>query len=390
MNVLRREKFGGIAFKDFSFQLLDQEGYDFLLNEPDSIELANTNKSYSESILKSPIRVYIDLTRNCNLNCITCVNNSGNEISNPLSLEEHKNILENLVKSEVFEIKFSGGEITTFPEWHLILGKSADLGLQFSVNTNGVIGQRKLEILAETNPAEVSISIDGGRDLNRNIRGKWAFDAIEHTLNYLAMKGIRTTINSMLTAKTQEEDIQAILDIGANYCQDISFFPIRPIGRARDQADYHLSINKMGELNILVEKHKEKHALLNVKTNSQNLYSNSIDLETAGRFGLMAGGADGFTRFNIFPDGNMYAGGCVPYVSEESYSSQCLGNVRDFDFGIDEIWHLSDKLWDIRKQSSEYQVRCEGCNEYKTNCSGFTLDMEHYREVYGNNPFCAK
>ena len=91
-----------------------------------------------EGLLYAPTRIYFELTRECNLRCLHCFNSSAKPIPSEMNTEEMMLSLEGLRKNNVFDIRFTGGELTVRPDWFEILKRAKDLGFTVSANTNGV------------------------------------------------------------------------------------------------------------------------------------------------------------------------------------------------------------------------------------------------------------
>ncbi len=87
-------------------------------------------------------------------------------------------------------------------------------------------------------------------------------------------------------------------------------------------------------------------------------------------------------------DGKIDAEDSLPYVSSLSKMEMSLGNIKDEGYSLLNIWRNSPKLWQLRELSSDLQKRCNQCDSYNSECSGFTLEMELYRKLYNKNPFC--
>ncbi|HLC82034.1 MAG TPA: radical SAM protein [Candidatus Nanoarchaeia archaeon] len=385
--------------EDFGFTIFNQETFETSHISHNELEKVistlptklkeETNHNYTAGILKAPVRVYLDLTRKCNLYCRTCVNNSRYSMNHEMSIEEYEKIIDQLAKSEVFELRFTGGEVTTFPGWNILLKKSQEKGLITSMNTNGLFSIKNREHIVDACPAEVSVSVDGGPNVNDFIRGNGTFLRALDTARYLHQNGVRVTVNSVLTRHTNEKDLEMLMS-AFEFCADISFFHGRPIGRGYGMKNEMLDFYSLQNVNEVIEKLRSKFSGLAIRTKSPSLTQSAIPSRLTIELGLLSGGSDGFTRFNIFPDGSTFVGGCVPYVNPAKYLSLSAGNVQDHDYSIDSIWHKSEVLWTQRKELSFYQQRCEECPEYKIKCSGFTPEMEEYRKLYGENKFCIK
>lgn len=352
-------------------------------------EYDNIPSSKDSTILYSPIRVYFDLTLECNLRCRTCLNRSGDPAAYELTPEEAIKVVEGVADDYIFDIRFSGGEPTLKESWDEILNRTKEIGLTVSLNSNGIYNDTAIERLVEINPDEITISIDGCKENNDYIRGRGSFEKAVRSIKELSSAGCRVTINSVVTSILGERDIRTLLELADEFCDDISFFHARPIGRAVKIKDKLLNYEELSDFMARVEQMKREYPHLNIRTRSSSLKDNSISHANATDFGLMEGGTDGFTRFNITPTGDFYAGGCVPYVDQNMREQLVLGNIVNENFSLLNVWRSNKRLKQIREESVRLKERCKKCIDYKSSCSGFTLDMELYRRLHaGENPYC--
>jgi AdoMet-dependent heme synthase len=342
------------------------------------IEFNNQPFFEDKSIIYSPIRVYFDLTAACNLRCKTCLNNSGNPLNDELSLEQSIRVIKGLADNSVFDVRFSGSEPTLKEGWDIILKRAKELGLTISLNSNGVYTQNTIDKIIEISPNEISISIDGFREGNDYLRGKGTFDKATESIRQLSSAGCRVTINSVVTSLINEKDLRKLLDFANEFCYDISFFHARPIGRASKIKDKLLSYDEISSFMTKVDTLKGEYTNLQVRTRSSSLRENSITTE---EFGLMQGGSDGFTRFNIMSNGDLYAGGCVLYVNPQLKDELVLGNIVSEGYSLLNVWRNSKRLQGIRENSKKFKERCDQCIDYGKKCSGFTLEMELYGQL---------
>ncbi|KKK93575.1 hypothetical protein LCGC14_2691510, partial [marine sediment metagenome] len=320
-------------------------------------ELDNDCINAVTGIIYSPIRVYFDLTSQCNLTCKTCLNRSGNAMFDELSIRESIRVVEGMHRDSVFEIRFSGGEPTLKRGWHLIMARSQELGLVTSLNSNGVYDGNTLDKLIKIRPEETTISLDGYREGNDHIRGKGMYQRAVDSIRELSAAGCRVTINTVITGALCERDIRGLLDLTSKYCADISFFHIRPFGRATDHKDLHLNYAKLCKYYELIDKIMCDYPEARVRTRSSSLRRNSIGVGEAMAHGLLSGGADGFTRLNILPNGDIFAGGCVPYVDSMFREQLLLGNILQEDYSVLNVWRGNQKLCNIRGLSSKLAAK---------------------------------
>jgi len=385
----RNENFGKTLFdnKTGQYRFMRNNEYEHIKEQVNHITEFNNFVDNSNDIIYSPIKVFFDITKECNLRCKTCLNSSGKSLDDELTEEEATNVVQGLHNDAVFEIKITGGEPTMKRGWEKILGKANELGISFSVNTNGIYDKDIVDKLTETNPREISMSFDGFRDTNDIIRGKGSFEKAKKSLIDLYNNGNNITINSVITRLTTKLDIQKLLDLSNSYCSDISFFPARPLGRAVNMKDNLLDYNETSDMMDIIDEMKKKYSDFSVRTRDSSITKNSINNNS---FGLMNGGSDGFTRFNIMSNGDLYAGGCELYVNEEFAEVIKLGNIKDEFFTIKNIWNDSKKLRGIRVRSEMLKEKCDVCEDYKSKCQGFTLEMDTYAKINNKNMYCKK
>jgi len=379
----RNENFGKTVFdpNTFKYSLMSNEDFSKFKTINNVKELDNIPFIKNLSILYSPIRVYFDLTLLCNLRCKTCLNESGNPLSDELSLEKAIKVVEGLAKDYIFDVRFSGGEPTLKEGWDKILKRAKELGLTISLNSNGVYRDKTIDKLVEINPDEITISLDSYKEHNDYIRGKGSFDKAINSIKELNSAGCRVTINSAVTSMLKEKDARKLMEFANEFCEDISFFHTRPIGRAARIKGKLLKYEELNSFMEKIEKMKKEYPNIDTRTRSISLKANSIDQKITKNFGLIQGGADGFTRFNIMSNGDLYAGGCVLYVNPDLKNNLVLGNIVQEEYSLLNIWRNNERLKKIREESTRLKERCNNCAEYETKCPGFTLEMELYGQV---------
>jgi len=374
----RNESFGKTIFDKKTFQ------YDFMTDE-EYLEFANGNqiresknkKPKNNKILHAPIKVYFDLTSACNLRCRSCHNDSAFANDDELTTEEAIKTVEGISKDGVFYIKFSGGELTQRGDWHEIVESACESGLTVGLNTNGVYDSKTLEKLITLPIDEIDISVDGDKKTHDSIRGHNTYEKAVSSIKALSEAGKRVTVNSLITSQTTEGSIESLLEFGDKYCESVDFFHIRPIGRAKKNPYLNISFERLGQFYIKIRQLKRQYPK----------FSHNV-VAPKDRFGLVEGGTDGFVTFNILPNGDLFAGGCVKYVDTEKSKSHKLGNIVSEGFSLLNVWHNSERLWELRERYRLLQKKCNLCNNYKGVCEGFTVEMDLYYELHKEKPFC--
>lgn len=379
----RNETFGKTIYDPNTFKHFFIPNETFLDFKKENVveEFDNPPFFDNPSILYSPIRIYFDLTLKCNLRCKICLNKSGKPLEDELSLEDSIKVIDGLKNDSIFDIRFSGGEPTLKQGWDKILKRAKESGLTVTLNTNGIYNEKIIDKLIEIKPDEITVSLDGYKEHNDYIRGEGNFEKAINSIKLLKSAGCRVTINSAITSVFDDKDIRGLLGFADKFCDDISFFHARPIGRAADMKDKIVNYDQLDVIMKKIETMKKEYPTLAVRTRSYSLKSNSIGLEDTESFSLLEGGPDGFTRFNVMSNGDLYAGGCVPYVEPKLQNELKLGNIISENYSLLNIWRHSDKLRQIRATSSQLKHKCDNCAEYRTKCQGFTLEMELYGQV---------
>ncbi len=387
--IVREEPFGYTVFDEakIRYKFVKKEDFKSRQINGNNVEIwpGNLSKSPKDKIY-SPIRIYFELTSKCNLRCKTCFNQSGIAKPNEMSTEEVKKALDGLRRDNIIEIRFSGGEITQREDWFEILQYAKKKGFVVSVNTNGVYENDDIiEKLAGLDLAQITISIDGGKKFHNFIRGEGKYEKAIKTISELYKRKSSLRINTLLT-KGSADDLKEILDLANRYVEEINFFYMRTAGRALNILEHVISYRKLYEFDKKIESLKPEYPHMRILHGSKVMLMNSIDTDKKDNFGLKMGGPDGFTRLNILPDGSIWPGGYTPHIKLE----YCLGNIKEENYSIINIWRNSRKLDEFREKSLNLQKRCLKCPEKNIRCPGASMEMEFYRETNpkNKNPYC--
>lgn len=389
--VLRDEPFGGTLFdrKNFGHKFVEppeiQDGIIYNGSVIKSYEKWNASmEGAPKEIPYSPIRVYFELTRQCNLDCQTCFNSSGNVGPNEMNTKEVMRCLDGMRRDNVFDVRFTGGEVTVRPDWFELFQHAKDSGFAISVNTNGVYEDPDtIDKLAKLNPDQITISIDGDEEHHDEIRGQGNFRRSVETLAELKKKGAVLRTNTVLT-KPSLGDAEKIVDAVGEYVDEMAFFHMRMTGRAKTHLlDKLVNFDELHQFNQHMEDVKRKYPHINFYYGERVVKENSI---LPGEHGMMMGRPDGFTRFNLLADGSLWAGGYAPYIDR----SLKLGNMRNEDYSLLRVWRESEKLQWFRQFSNELFQRCLTCPEFEKRCPGVNVEMEliRNRSPHIGNPYC--
>lgn len=329
--------------------------------------------------LPAPFVVVWNFTNMCNLRCKHCYQRADRPLPNELSLEEKINVIDQLDKSGIPSIAFSGGEPTIHPDFLKMVHEAASRGMYVSVATNGIrFADYKFAKLAkEAGLRYVEVSIDSAdpakHDRFRGVKGAWE-KAIEGVKNAVKL-GFSTGIAVTLTRENIDEieDLVALADdLGVNR---IIFFNFIPVGRGIQHID-ELELDPIER-----EKALRRIAKENMKRKLEVLstapYYSRVVLEVS------RGSMSSPTHFYCGPDKIIkaiaeYIGGCGAgriycALQPDGTVTPCVfmpipvGNIREKPFW--RIWNQSRVMKDLRDREKLRGGFCSKC-PYKYICGG--------------------
>lgn len=184
---------------------------------------------------RKPIVVW-NITRNCNLKCVHCYNDSGvGKAFNDVTTEKAKTVLDDLVEFGVPSVLFSGGEPLMRHDLFELMEYAGDKGLRTVISTNGtLIKADTAQRIKDVGVSYVGISLDGIGETNDEFRGvSGAFAKAVEGIKNCQSAGVRIGLRLTLTRRNVE-DLDALFD----------FFDENNIGRA---CFYHLVPSGRGE-----------------------------------------------------------------------------------------------------------------------------------------------
>lgn len=158
--------------------------------------------------------MYLELTNNCNLQCLHCYLGDRQEGIQELSLEKVKEIITIFEEREGKYITVSGGEIFLYTNWEAVLRFLSKTSIETAVFTNGtLLNEYIIDKLILYNIQNIGLSIHGSRESDCKIRGKEAHDKSIDSLQLLKKKGlIQKVCLSITPVKINKEDLE-------NYCK---------------------------------------------------------------------------------------------------------------------------------------------------------------------------
>ncbi|MGM0502781.1 MAG: tungsten cofactor oxidoreductase radical SAM maturase [Bacillota bacterium] len=137
-------------------------------------------------------KIYLELTTECNLDCITCIRNSWSDKIGHMKDEVLNNILGELKKlPDLKTVQLGGfGEPTTHPKFMEVVKRVKAAGLELELITNGhFLNSEIVDKLIELKVDKIITSVDAPTEEKfEDIRLNADYDILLDNLNYLAQR----------------------------------------------------------------------------------------------------------------------------------------------------------------------------------------------------------
>lgn len=168
------------------------------------------------SDLRAPLYVAWQITNECNLACLHCIEESGpgKAFRDELSESEVFAVLAQLMEGEVPYLSFSGGEPTLHPRFFEMVEYVCERGGQLKIETNGHdLGPENCRRLAQLGVKAVQVSLDGAtRETFNRMRIGGDFDRTVAGIRSLHEAGVPVEINYS-PARFNVHEIGAAVDL---------------------------------------------------------------------------------------------------------------------------------------------------------------------------------
>ncbi|MBN1876661.1 MAG: radical SAM protein [Anaerolineae bacterium] len=244
-------------------------------------------------------RIGILVTGECNLHCLHCLQSL--RATTCLDSSIIFRLLQEANELGAEEVLLSGGEPTVHPQILRIIGHIKDLGMKYSMNTNGQNFKALLQACSILPPSHFTVSLDGAtQDSNDAIRGPGAFSKAVFTLRLMGSLGQKARIQSVLT-KNVIPEIQKMIQLAINLGIDGLVFAV-PMPTERlismnllpTAREIHLAISKIttirrqysSELSIAVYGTMTNHARLSPFEVCDNLRMRELSVDWHGNLVL--------------------------------------------------------------------------------------------------------
>ncbi|NNE20270.1 MAG: radical SAM protein, partial [Myxococcales bacterium] len=190
-------------------------------------------RAWTENRLMS---VLLELTYACNLDCTFCYNDLA-RVGQPLSLDQYRQLLDDLAELGLLNLTLSGGEPLAHPRFFDIARHARSLGFVIRLKTNGHAVRHAMaeRIRNEVDPFIIEVSVHGAspETHDRQTRVAGSFERLVANIRTMKSLGLRVKANSVLT-RWNEHEVEGML---ALYDELGVLFQIDPEVKPRDDGD---------------------------------------------------------------------------------------------------------------------------------------------------------
>ena len=166
--------------------------------------------------LAAPLYVAWQITNECNLACLHCIEESGpgKAFADELEPAQVFAVLDQLLEHEVPYLSFSGGEPMLHPQFFKMVEHACAGGAQLKIETNGhYLSAENCARLKELGVKAVQVSLDGASATTfQRMRVRGNFDRTLEGLRNLCAAGVPVEIN-FSPAPFNVHEIGAIVDL---------------------------------------------------------------------------------------------------------------------------------------------------------------------------------
>jgi radical SAM protein with 4Fe4S-binding SPASM domain len=342
--------------------------------------------------LVAPNRLYLELTRACNLRCLMCYNAGGRPLPNELNTDEWFSVLDQMAEAGVFEARLTGGESTIRADFLEILDYALAKDFYVSLATNGIWTEELKSEICQRPIDDVIVSLDGPPEINDRFRIGGSFKETLSTIIALKQAGIKKIRINTVLSKLNWQSVEPLFAICEQYdLLLIDFIHPRPFGRGADNKSIMLSAEETYAFNRLVEKLRKKYPSVKVIMDFDLLAE-----QEPQRHPIVP-------RIHACPAGREFA-----FVSPQGYVFPCgVAPVHDINKILDEerelfiagslkknslleIWQQS-KVWQAYRNLPECKPpKCFVCKFWGKRCFGTCPVGAYYAngKLNGEDPYC--
>nr|CCE70410.1 TPA: heme biosynthesis protein related [Pyrococcus abyssi GE5] len=319
-----------------------------------------------------PGAIAVEITHRCNLKCEHCYVGTRNNPAT-LSLEVIKKLIHDMEKLGCYQLAIGGGEPTLHPNFEKILEIIHKSKIFAHIVTNGTTNLSEyLEKYANKKKRsfEVTISIDGPKEIHEKVRKSVKFEEIINNIKKLAELGWKPQIQTTVSLKTYKyipKLLKELKDL------PISAWAVKmeyPVGNARSHANIFPSSTEFVKMTSEIWEWWEESNLKRIEfVEDLGYFPPAIKKPAKKRAYYLC--SAGVTQVTIDAEGNITP--CTLIQITDGSTKYIAGNLY-YDSLI-EVWHTSNVLWEFRLMWPENES-CARCGLVCAKCPATVLGIK--------------
>lgn len=330
-------------------------------------------------------KIWIDVTRKCNLACKHCFTDSAPERSESLTTEEIETVMADAVALGARRVAFGGGEPMIRPDIYRLVQRARELGMYPSLSTNGwLLNRDTLQRLKDAGLFFIQISIDSHlpevHDQVRGLPGLLARCAAAIEICHELGIGVVVATTVMGVNVAHLADTMAwVKGMGVPVHRLIRYVDV---GRGRDdnELDLHPEDLRSAMWEVIRRFGQYRHGQPGVVF--------GLPLSESGEptmFWEHPNGCEaGKSVVDVLPEGNVvpcnYLGPDAPFNA---------GNIRQRS--LRDIWTSSPVLEEWRAMDGRHINGCSGCPAYSFCGRGCrAAAFLQTASIYERDPYCPR
>jgi MoaA/NifB/PqqE/SkfB family radical SAM enzyme len=175
-----------------------------------------TSAAAESEDLAAPLYVAWQITNECNLACLHCIEESGpgKAFADELDRDQAFAVLDQLLDREVPYLSFSGGEPMLHPHFFAMVERACERGAQLKIETNAhYLDRANAARLKELGVKAVQVSLDGASTATfGRMRVRGQFDRVLDGVRNLRDAGVPIEIN-FSPARFNLHEVDAVVDL---------------------------------------------------------------------------------------------------------------------------------------------------------------------------------
>lgn len=188
-------------------------------------------------------KLRLNLLDACNMRCMYCMpeDQKFKKLNSLLSPQEISNIVNNLSKFGIEEVRLTGGEPLLHPKFESVVKELSKINLKkLGLTTNAILLKDKLPFLKEHNVSSINISLDSlNKECFKFITKTDKFETVLKNILQAKEMGFNIKLNTVMMKNINFEEIDNFLDFSAKHDIEVRFLELMKIGHALQYFERH-------------------------------------------------------------------------------------------------------------------------------------------------------